>query len=108
MKTSLIARYLLVFGLLAGVLRAAVGEVTPLNRGELTKVEAMLAKNLKGKPTIKSGDKEELDGGWKITCVAEVGTGGEFVLVLNAEKSMTLGTVVSQKPNAAAAMPKKA
>jgi hypothetical protein len=107
MKSSTITRYLLVFGLLATVLRAAVGEVTPLTKPELGKVEAMLVKNLKGKPTIKSGEKEELDGGWKITCVAEVGSGGEFVLVLNSEKSMTLGTVVSQKPNTAAAMPKK-
>jgi hypothetical protein len=102
MKSSVLARYVLVLGLLTGILRAAVGEVTPLNRGELSKVEAMLAKNLKGKPAIKSGEKEEIDGGWKITCVASVGSGGDFVLVLNSEKSMTLGTIVSQKPNAAA------
>jgi len=102
MKSSFILRCILVLGLLTGIVRAAVGEVTPLNRGELTKVEAMLAKNLKGKPAIKSGEKEEIDGGWKITCVATVGSGGEFVLVLNSEKSMTLGTIVSQKPNAAA------
>ena len=110
MKKS-IACYIVAFGLLAGIARAAVGEVSPLSRAELTKVEAMLAKNLKGKPTIKSGQKEELDGGWKITCVAEVGSGGEFELVLNAEKSMTLGSIVSQNPSAAkaaAAAPKGA
>src|SRR5688572_17232404 len=106
MKSSVLARYLLAFGLLAGVLNAAVGEVTPLSRAELTKVEAMLAKNLKGKPTIKSGQKEELDGGWKITCVAEVGSGGEFELVLNAEKSLTLGSIVSQNPSKTASATK--
>ncbi len=107
MNTSILARYLLVFGLLAGVLCAAVGEVTPLSRAELSKVEAMLAKNLKGKPTIRSGEKEEMDGGWKINCIASVGSGGEFVLVLHSEKSMVLGTIVSQKPNTAPAMTKK-
>jgi hypothetical protein len=102
MKKSVIC-FLLAFGLLAGIARAAVGEVSQLSRAELTKVEAMLAKNLKGKPTIKSGSKEELDGGWKITCIADVGSGGEFELVLNAEKSMTLGSIVSQNPSAAKA-----
>jgi F0F1-type ATP synthase delta subunit len=104
MKSSIVARYLIIFSLLVGVLRAAVGEVTPLTKAELTKVEALLTKNLKGKPSVKSGEKEELDGGWKITCVAEVGSGGEFTLVVTSEKSMTLGTVVSQNP----AKPKKA
>jgi F0F1-type ATP synthase delta subunit len=99
MKSSIVARYLLVFSLLTGVLCAAVGEVTPLTRAEVGKVQAMLAKNLKGKPTIKSGEKEEMDGGWKITCVADVGSGGEFVLVMNSERSMTLGTLVSQNPS---------
>jgi hypothetical protein len=103
MKLSLLTRYFVIFALVAGLVRAAVGEVTPLSRAELGKVEAMLVKNLKGKPTIKSGQKEELDGGWKITCVADVGSGGEFVLVLNAEKSMTLGTIVSQNPSKAVA-----
>ena len=103
MKVFHTARYLFVFALLVSFLRAAIGEVTPLSRAELTKVEAMLVKALKGKPTVKSGEKEELDGGWKITCVADVGSGGEFVLVVNSEKSMTLCTVVSQNPS----MPKK-
>ena len=97
MKSSIIARYVLLFGLVAGLLNAAVGQVTPLNRAELAKVQAMLVKNLKGKPTIKSGEKEEIDGGWRITCVADVGSGGEFVFVVTSERSMTLGTIVSQK-----------
>jgi Shikimate 5'-dehydrogenase C-terminal domain len=107
MKSSLLVRCLFVFGFLAGALHAAVGQVSALNRAELVKVDAILVKNLKGKPTIKSGENEELDDGWKITCVADVGAGGEFVLVLNSEKSMTLGTLVSQKPSAATTMPKK-
>jgi hypothetical protein len=110
MKSSLLARFALTFGLVAGIMNAAVGDTSPLSKAELTKVEAMLTKNLKGKPTIKSGTKEELDGGWKITCVADVGSGGEFELVLNAEKSMTLGSIVSQNPSTAksmAATPKK-
>lgn len=99
MKASLVARYALLVSLFAGALQAAVGEVTPLNKAELAKVQSMLAKNLKGKPAVKSGEKEEIDGGWKITCVADVGSGGEFLLVLNSEKSLTLGSVISQKPN---------
>ena len=110
MKSSLLARCVLAFSLLAGIMNAAIGDTSPLSKAELTKVQAMLAKNLKGKPTIKSGTKEELDGGWKIVCVADVGSGGEFELVLNAEKTMTLGSIVSQNPSSAksmAAAPKK-
>ncbi len=107
MKSSVVARYTLIVSLLVGALQAAVGEVSPLSKAELTKVESMLAKNLKGKPAIKSGEKEEIDGGWKITCVANVGSGGEFVLVLNSERSMTLGSIVSQKPNVTAPAPAK-
>src|SRR3954470_15000603 len=109
MKSSLLARYVLGFALVTGIMNAAVGDTSPLSKAELTKVEAMLAKNLKGKPTIKSRTKQKLDGGWKITCVADVGSGGEFELVLNAEKSLTLGSVVSQNPTAAkpAAAPAK-
>jgi len=106
MKTSMFVRYLFIFGFLAGVHCSAIAEVTSLNRGELSKVEAVLAKDLKGKPVVKSGEKEELDGGWKITCVADIGSGGEYILVLTTEKSMTLGTVVSQSPGTAA-VPKK-
>jgi hypothetical protein len=107
MKKS-ITCYLVAFGLLAGIAQAAVGDVSQLSRAELTKVEALLAKNLKGKPTVKSGQKEELDGGWKITCVADVGSGGEFELVVNSEKSMVLGSIVSQNPTTAKAAATKA
>lgn len=99
MKSPLVARFALVLGLLAGAVQAFAGEVTPLSKAELAKVESLLAKNLKGKPAVKSGEKEAIEGGWRITCVANVGSGGEFVLVLNAENSLTLGSIVSQKPN---------
>jgi len=99
MKLPSLARYFVSFALLSGLVHAAIGEVTPLNRADLTKVEAMLTKVLKGKPAVKSGQKEEIEDGWKITCVAEVGSGGEFVLVVTSEKSMTLGSVVSQNPS---------
>jgi hypothetical protein len=102
MKSSLFTRLVMIAGLLASALPAWAAEATPLTKAELTKVEAMLAKNLKGKPSIKSGEKEAIEGGWKITCVANVGSGGEFVLVLNSETSLTLGSIVSQKPNVSA------
>jgi hypothetical protein len=100
MKLSTIARRLFSLALFTGIVHAATGEVTPLSRSDTAKVEAMLTKVLKGKPTVKSGQKEELEDGWKITCVAEVGSGGEFVLVVTSEKSMTLGSIVSQNPSA--------
>lgn len=99
MKLTTLARYFVSLILVAGLVHAAIGEVTQLNRADLTKVEAMLTKVLKGKPTVKSGQKEEIEDGWKITCVADVGSGGEFVLVVTSEKSMTLGSVVSQSPS---------
>jgi len=99
MKSFPVGRYFVVLVIFCSALRAAVGEVSPLTSSDLTKVQSILAKNVKGSPTIKSGQKEELDGGWKITCIAKVGDGGEFLFVLNAEKSMTLGTVVAQNPS---------
>jgi hypothetical protein len=62
--------------------------------------KAVLAKNLKGKPTVQSGTKQEIDGGWKFNVVANVGPGGAFDLVVMTEKSMTLGYIESQTPKA--------
>jgi hypothetical protein len=96
----IVARCLLAFCLLAGLLNAAVGDVSPLSRADIGQVEAVLTKNLKGKPTVQSGTKQEVDGGWKITCVATVGSGGDYDLVVMTEKSMVLGYIESQKPRA--------
>ena len=62
--------------------------------------KAVLAKNLKGKPTVQSGTKQEIDGGWKFNVVANVGPVGAFDLVVMTEKSMTLGCIESQTPKA--------
>lgn len=99
MNLITVARRFVSLALITGLAHAAIGEVTQLNKADLTKVEAMLTKVLKGKPIVKSGQKEEIEDGWKITCVADVGSGGEFVLVVTAEKSMTLGSIVSQNPS---------
>lgn len=94
----IVKRYILAFALSAGLLHAAVGDVTPLSRADISQVEAVLTKNLKGKPSVQSGTKQEVDGGWKINCTATVGSGGTYDLVVMAEKSMTLGYIESQKP----------
>jgi hypothetical protein len=91
----------LVAGLLvgmAGTANAKVGDVTPLSRADLGRVEAMLVKAFKGKPTLQGGTKEELEDGWRVNCVAEIGSGGVFDLVVMAEKTMTLGYVEKQMP----------
>lgn len=96
--TRFAAGLLAVIALGAGSLSAAVGDVTPLNRADLTKVDAILTKLLKGKPTTLSGTKEELDAGWRIACTASVGSGGNYDFVVKAEKTMTLGYIETQKP----------
>lgn len=97
-KISSIVRWFAISSLSLGLLQAAPGDVTPLNKAELGRVEAVLAKNLKGKPTVQSGTKQEIDGGWKFNVVANVGSGGAFDLVVMTEKSMTLGYIESQTP----------
>jgi hypothetical protein len=99
-KNKIVAGSVLAFLLSAGFLNAAVGDVSPLSRAEIGQVEAVLTKNLKGKPSVQNGTKQELDNGWKINCVATVGSGGDFELVVMTEKSMTLGYIESQKPKA--------
>ena len=96
---SIMVRCLFTIAVSTGVLRAAAGDVTPLSRSEIRQVETVLTKNLKGKPTVQSGTKQEVDGGWKISCVATIGSGGAYDLVVMTEKSLTLGYIDSQKPH---------
>ena len=94
----LVVRLALVVALGLGVMQAAVGDVSNLSRADIGKVEAVLSKNLKGKPVVHGGTKQEVDGGWKINCRATVGSGGDFQFVVMTERSMTLGYVESQMP----------
>lgn len=102
-----VARWLVALVLGIGVLHAA-SDPAPLSKADLAKVEAVLTKNLKGKPTVLSGTKQEVDGGWKINCVANVGSGGAFEFVVMTEPNMTLGYIDSQKPKTEAPVAKPA
>jgi hypothetical protein len=102
-----VVRWLAAFALCLGIVHAA-GEPTPLSKAELSKVEAVLTKNLKGKPTLQGGTKQQVDGGWKINCVASVGSGGTFEFVVMTELTMTLGYIDNQKPKVEEAAAKPA
>jgi hypothetical protein len=92
-----VVRWLAAFTLCLGIVHAAA-DPAPLSKAELTKIEAVLTKNLKGKPTLQGGTKQPVDGGWKINCVASVGSGGTFDFVVMTEPTITLGYIESQKP----------
>jgi invasion protein IalB len=100
---NIAVRAILALSFGAAVLNAAVGDVTPLSRSEFGQVETVLSKLLKGKPTLLSGTKQEVDGGWRVNCVANVGSGGSYEFVVVTEKTLTLGYIDSQKPHVAPA-----
>ena len=101
-KNSPVMYWLLALALSVGIMHAASGGVSPLGRADLVKVETILSKALKGKPTVLSGTKQQMEGGWKVICVANVGRGGAYELVVVTEPTFTLGYIESQKPKAEA------
>jgi invasion protein IalB len=95
---TLVARLLVMLALATGALHAAAAESAPLSRADIGKLDTVLTKLLKGKPAVQSGTKQEVEGGWRFNCLATVGSGGLYELVVLTEKTMTLGYIESQKP----------
>ena len=56
-----------------GLPTRGIGFVLSFMGRETHATKAVLAKNLKGKPTVQSGPKQKIDGGWKFNVVANVG-----------------------------------